>query len=100
MMLAGITMAEVSQSETAVYEASMVDDYNKFTSKDAETMPQMTATGTAHSIMANRISWFFNLLGPSLHVDTACSSSMVAVDLACQFLQNKLGSMASVLCYD
>lgn len=88
-------MTEVAQSQTAVYEASMVDDYNKFNSKDAETMPQMTATGTAHSIMANRISWFFDLQGPSLHVDTACSSSMVAVDLAFQHLQANSGSMAS-----
>lgn len=88
-------MAEIAQSQTAVYEASMVDDYNKFISKDPDTMPQMTATGTAHSIMANRISWFFDLQGPSLHVDTACSSSMVAVDLACQYLQGNLGSTES-----
>jgi acyl transferase domain-containing protein len=86
-------MAKVANTDTAVFEASMVDDYNKFMSKDPDTLPQMVVTGTAHAIMANRISWFFNLLGPSIHVDTACSSSMVAVDLACQSLHSRTSSM-------
>jgi acyl transferase domain-containing protein len=89
MFEAGISMAEVNQSQTAVYEASMVDACNKFLSKDPDMMPQTTATGTAHAIMANRISWFFNFLGPSLHVDTACSSGMIALDLACQSLRSR-----------
>jgi acyl transferase domain-containing protein len=89
-------MAEVNRSPTAVYEASMIDDYNKFISKDPDAMPQTTATGTAHAIIANRISWFFNFLGPSLHVDTACSSGMVALDLACQSLRSADSSMVSL----
>lgn len=56
--------------------------------KDPETAPRMTITGSALSIIPNRVSWYFDLLGPSVHVDTACSSSMVAVDLACQSLRN------------
>lgn len=47
-----------------------------------------TATGTAHSIAANRISHALNFTGPSLAVDTACSSSLVALHLACTSLQN------------
>ena len=43
-------------------------------------------TGNALSIAANRISYCFDLRGPSLAVDTACSSSLVAVHLACQSL--------------
>jgi thioester reductase-like protein len=43
-------------------------------------------TGAAMSIAANRISYCFNLKGPSLAVDTACSSSLVAIHLACQSL--------------
>jgi acyl transferase domain-containing protein/NADPH:quinone reductase-like Zn-dependent oxidoreductase len=47
-----------------------------------------TATGTAYSIAANRISHALNFTGPSISVDTACSSSLVALHLACTSLQN------------
>ena len=95
-MVAGMTMDAVAGTQTAVYEASIANDYDKLLSKDPDSMPRSTATGIAQSIIANRISWFFNLLGPSMHIDTACSSSMVAVDLACQSLRSKDSSMVSL----
>ncbi|CCM04557.1 uncharacterized protein FIBRA_06738 [Fibroporia radiculosa] len=45
-------------------------------------------TGTSSSITANRLSYVFDLLGPSLPVDTACSSSLVAMHLAIQAIRN------------
>jgi acyl transferase domain-containing protein len=75
-------------SRTAVFGASMTDDYQKQVSKDPETMPRMNLAGNAFSILPNRLSWYFDLLGPSVHVDTACSSSLVALDLACQSLRS------------
>lgn len=75
----------------------MSDDYGNMFAKDPDTVPLMAATGCAASIRANRVSWHFGLLGPSMHVDTACSSSMVALDLACQSIRNGDASAVSRL---
>lgn len=48
--------------------------------------PPYAVTGSASSIIANRLSYVLDLRGPSLVVDTACSSSLVAVDLAVRLL--------------
>jgi acyl transferase domain-containing protein len=66
----------------------MTDDYQKNVSKDPETMARLNLAGNAMAILPNRISWTFDLAGPSVHVDTACSSSLVALDLACQSLRS------------
>jgi acyl transferase domain-containing protein len=51
-------------------------------------------TGTALSIVANRVSNLFDLSGPSLGVDTACSSSIVALDAAVRSLREGAADMA------
>ena len=43
-----------------------------------------TNSGGTLSIAANRISYLFDLKGPSVSVDTACSSALVAISLACK----------------
>lgn len=53
----------------------------------------LSSNGTDWNI-ANRISHFFNLTGPSLAINTACSSSLYAVHLACESLKQKDCSMA------
>jgi acyl transferase domain-containing protein len=40
---------------------------------------EYSATGNAQTMMANRISFFFNLTGPSVNYDTACSAMMTAL---------------------
>lgn len=52
-----------------------------------------SSNGTDWQI-ANRISHFFNLTGPSIAVNSACSSSLTAIHLACESLRNKSCSMA------
>ncbi len=43
-------------------------------------------TGSALSIIANRLSYVLDLHGPSVVLDSACSSSLAAVDLAMRIL--------------
>ncbi|KAI6381444.1 hypothetical protein MCOR25_001140 [Pyricularia grisea] len=81
---AGIPIEDLKQSNTAVFSASMSDDYSRMGSMDPEDHHQMATTGTFASIIPNRVSWYFDLRGPSIHIDSACSSSLFAVDMACQ----------------
>ncbi|KAF9885237.1 hypothetical protein FE257_000597 [Aspergillus nanangensis] len=81
---AGITMTDVSGSKMAVFSGVFGTDYQTLHSKDPLNLPRFNATGTSMNMLANRVSWFFNLDGPSANVDTACSSSLMAIHLTCQ----------------
>lgn len=47
-----------------------------------------TVVGSAYGSIANRISFFFDLKGPSLALDTLCSSSLTALHLAVGSIQS------------
>ncbi|GFF32728.1 nonribosomal peptide synthetase 14 [Aspergillus udagawae] len=81
---AGLPMEKVARSKTSVIAGSFSDDYFLLQTKDPLDMPKYTAVGTSRNMLANRVSWFFDLLGPSVAVDTACSSSLIALDMTCQ----------------
>lgn len=53
-------------------------------------------TGTAHSMLANRLSYLLDVHGPSLTVDTACSSSLTALHLAISALRRRECDLALV----
>jgi len=57
--------------------------------------PQYAATGNGIAIMSNRVSWFYDLKGPSMTLDTGCSASLVGVHLACQSLRAGESTMVS-----
>ena len=90
---AGIPMQDIYGSRTGVYTGSMAADYQHIITKDLDHMPKYTATGTAGSMIANRLSWYFNLTGPSVNMDSACSSSLTALNFAVQGLRNKDSDM-------
>lgn len=85
---AGITLDQIQGTATSVHVGSFMHDYEIMLARDPEFPGKYKATGTGDSILANRISWFFNLTGPSMTLDTACSSSMVALHLACQDIRS------------
>ncbi|MFL7871902.1 MAG: condensation domain-containing protein, partial [Anaerolineales bacterium] len=69
-------------------------DYSRLQFDDPEMIDAYAGTGNAHSIAANRLSYVFDLRGPSMAVDTACSSSLVAAHLACQSLRSGESDLA------
>ncbi|KAF2006636.1 putative polyketide synthase [Amniculicola lignicola CBS 123094] len=93
---AGIPLEVVAGTRTGVYTGCFSDDYKHIQGLDCENLPEYHATGTSVAMLANRISWFFNLTGPSVNLDSACSSSMMALDFACQGLRNGDSEMAIV----
>jgi len=55
---------------------------------------QLKQTGNDKDVLATRVSYQFDLRGPSINVQTACSTSLVAIHLACQSLLNHECDMA------
>jgi phthiocerol/phenolphthiocerol synthesis type-I polyketide synthase B len=84
---AGIPAESLRRSQTGVFAGASVSEYGYMAARDLSQIDAWTGTGGALSIIANRLSYFLDLRGPSLTVDTACSSSLVAVHLACQSLR-------------
>ena len=84
---AGIPADSLRRTQTGVFAGACVSEYGYLASSDLSQVDAWTGTGGALSIIANRLSYFLDLRGPSVAVDTACSSSLVAVHLACQSLR-------------
>lgn len=64
-------------------------EYHSVLARDIDAMPEYLATGTATCMSANRISYAFDISGPSIVVDTACSSAVTALHQAVRPLQGE-----------
>ncbi|EME79470.1 uncharacterized protein MYCFIDRAFT_93879, partial [Pseudocercospora fijiensis CIRAD86] len=85
---AGYPLDQLQGSATSVYVGCMTNDYRDIQGRDLETINRYHGTGSCFSILSNRISYFFDLRGPSVTLDTACSSSLAALHFAVQSLRN------------
>ena len=92
----GLPIEEIAGTQTGCYVGNFTTDYREMLFRDPEAAPLYTVTGTGTSLVSNRVSWFFDLKGPSFTVNTACSSSLVALHQACQSLRLKESTMALV----
>lgn len=87
MLIAGIALDTIRGTQTGVYVGASQIDYTGLLSKDVDDIPVYQATGNSANMLANRISYVFDLKGASITMDTACSSSLAALHTACQSLQ-------------
>lgn len=84
---AGIPADSLAETRTGVFAGVSAGDYAQLSATDLSQVDAWYGTGASISIIANRVSYFFDFRGPSVTIDTACSSSLVAVHLACQSLR-------------
>ena len=91
---AGIPPSSLRRSQTGVFAGACLSEYGALASADVCQVDGWSNTGGAMSIIANRLSYFLDLRGPSVVVDTACSSSLVAIHLACQSLRTQDSHLA------
>lgn len=69
-------------SPTGVFVGTFMSDWGEITRRDPDAMPLYQPTGSGVSMLAGRLSYYYDLRGPSLTVDTACSASFVALHSA------------------
>ena len=93
---AGIVLDLERGTDLAVFVGISHNDYQVIQGSpwDSYGISPHSPTGTAHSIAANRISYCFNLRGPSVAMDTACSSALTAVHMACEHIWAGRGDAA------
>ncbi|WP_445167586.1 polyketide synthase Pks13 [Mycolicibacterium sp. Dal123E01] len=93
---ARIPASSLRGRDVAVYIGATNHDYQFLAVADPTTAHPYAITGTVSSIIANRVSYFFDFRGPSVAVDTACSSSLVAAHQGVQALRSGEADMALV----
>ncbi|MFN8236532.1 MAG: type I polyketide synthase [Chitinophagales bacterium] len=93
---AGLTEKMLQDSETGVFVGNWTSDYEHRLQRANQDIDVYATTGSGRYALSGRVSYFYNLQGPSLTVDTACSSSIVALNIASQSLRSGECNMAFV----
>ena len=96
MEAAGYCPKQLAKSNTGVFIGASGSDYGRLLDQSSLPVDARFATGSSMAVLANRISYFYDLHGPSLLIDTACSSSLVAVHNAVQSIRSGESSLALV----
>lgn len=93
---AGMPIEDLVKSDTSVFVASSSQEYPNMLWDDIDNMPLHAAVGSGTTMLANRLSHFYDLRGPSIALDTACSGGLVAAHLGCQSIRNGESRMSLV----
>jgi len=92
---AAIRPEDLKGTDTGVFIGVSSTDYSILLKEHADVVSEAHfSTGYSHAVLANRISYLFDLHGPSEAIDTACSSSLVAIHRAVENIRSGNCSMA------
>lgn len=83
---AGLPTEEIAGSRTSVAIGISWNDYLRLQSRNLSQLSGYTVVGNPYSFAANRISYTFDLRGPSVSLDAGCTSSLASIYYACQSL--------------
>ncbi|MBX6385003.1 MAG: acyltransferase domain-containing protein [Microbispora sp.] len=81
---AGIPLRKLAGSRTAVYTSCLWSDYWDRLRRAGMYDVHAAVGGGNWGNLSGRISYLFDLRGPSMSVEATCSTSLVAVHLACR----------------
>ncbi|SFK88739.1 type I polyketide synthase [Falsiroseomonas stagni] len=84
---AGIAPSSLARRQVGVFVGASATDYANVPLLDLGAIGAHFMVGNSLSILANRVSYVFDLRGPSMTLDTACSSSLVALHQAAVALE-------------
>nr|CRH05958.1 protein of unknown function [include Beta-ketoacyl synthase N-terminal domain, Beta-ketoacyl synthase C-terminal domain, Phosphopantetheine attachment site, Condensation domain and Male sterility protein domain(relqted to NAD binding)] [Candidatus Magnetococcus massalia] len=93
---AGYHLDNLGGRQVAVFAGVSTQDYRELLSQSGVEKNAFLATGMAGAMLANRVSYFFNLQGPSDISDTACSSALTALHRGVQAIHQDGCEMALV----
>ncbi|KAI1107162.1 ketoacyl-synt-domain-containing protein [Jackrogersella minutella] len=93
---AGIPKESISGRKVGVFIGGPDNEHRMGNLRDLDDSPMFDPTGNQGAFLAGRISYFFNLCGPTITVDTACSSSMHAIHMAVQSIRSGESEQAIV----
>lgn len=85
---AGLSVTDLAGQKIGVFIGCGQHEYSERLADDPHAAKTFSATGIAPCMVANRISYFFDIDGPSVAVDTACASSVYAAHQAVSALRN------------
>ncbi|KAF7504184.1 hypothetical protein GJ744_002603 [Endocarpon pusillum] len=83
----GNSLEDVAGGNIGVYVGNFTVDFQTMQTRDPEYMHRYSATGLGTAILANKLSYIFDLRGPSFALDTACSSTIYCLHNAVTALQ-------------
>ncbi|GAA3203622.1 type I polyketide synthase [Nonomuraea helvata] len=93
---AGVAPLSLNGTDASVYVAANSNDYGRRLLEDIPRTGAYAVNGTTFYGIANRVSYFLGLRGPSMAVDTACAGSLTALHVAGQALRSGETSLAIV----